>query len=44
MNKCAIDTGFPCIPTILESEGGGGRGYLRGGVLVWNNYGTGGAY
>ena len=34
-NKVAIETGFPCIPTIYESEGGGE------GALVWY-YGLGG--
>jgi len=33
-NEVAIETGFPCIPTIYESEGGGKGALIREGVLV----------
>ena len=34
INKVAIETGFPCIPAIKESDGEGRGTYLRG-VIVW---------
>ena len=34
INKEAIETGFPCIPTIKNSDGGGGGGaYSRGSMF-----------
>ena len=34
INKEAIETGFPCIPTIKKTDGGGKGAHIRGGVCL----------
>ena len=33
MNKVAIETGFPCVPTIYKIEGGGWGAFSRGALV-----------
>ena len=36
INKVAVETGFPCIPTIKQSDGRGGGHLFEGGRCLFD--------